>query len=76
MVRQGKLGEGLLLLSKAVATYPNVPEIRYHFAVALMRAGNTAEAQSELTKALKPGAKFSGDADARALSEQLKARRK
>lgn len=75
MVEQNNLPRGLELLQKALAKAPDMPEVRYHLAVALARSGDKAGAKSELERVLKSGIKFSGEKEARALLEQLKAAR-
>jgi len=67
LVETGDAGRGLTLLQQAVAKAPHIPEIRYHLAVGLHKAGRNAEAKTELKRALDAGADFSEAGNARAL---------
>lgn len=71
LVSQGKLLEGLPVLTKAVSLDGNNPEIRYHLAQALVRAGDTARARSELKVALASGKSFPKLAEAKALMAKI-----
>jgi putative PEP-CTERM system TPR-repeat lipoprotein len=71
LVRQGKTSEGLGFLRNAHLRAPDVPDIRYHMAVALAALGRTADARREVGAALASGIPFDGMEDARALSRKL-----
>ena len=71
LVSQGKLLEGLPVLSKAVSLDGENPEIRFHHAQALAKAGDSARARSELKIVLASGKKFSQLDEARALMNRL-----
>lgn len=71
LVGQGKLLEGLPLLTKAVSMDGNNPEMRFHLAQALVKAGDNARARSELKIALATGKKFAQLDEARALLARL-----
>jgi len=71
LVQHGKVDKGLELLRDATKEMPNNPEMQYHYAAALAKSGNSAEALPILQKALNgqlpPGAKT----DAEKLLQQL-----
>ena len=71
LVRQGQLDRGTYFLREARLRESANPEIRYHLAVALAKAGRDAEARSELKVGLKEGAAYEGIDDARALQRKL-----
>lgn len=71
LVSQGKLLEGLPVLTKAVSLDGNNPEIRYHLAQALVKAGDTARARTELKVALTSGKTFPKLAEAKALMAKI-----
>jgi len=48
LVQQNKPEKGLALLKEAIKTAPDVASLRYHYAVALARTGNKADAKREL----------------------------
>jgi predicted Zn-dependent protease len=47
------------VFTNLVRRYPEIPSVRYHYAMALLQKGENAKAQSELSKALanKPSSK-------------------
>jgi len=53
LVNQGDARRGLVALRQAVAKLPNEPAIRYHYAVALARAGDKVQARRELDLVVK-----------------------
>ncbi len=67
LVQKGAVDKGLDLLKKAVVMRPGSPEIRYHLAVALSKAGQAAEARRELQDLMALGVSFSEEKEARAL---------
>ncbi len=71
LVEQGKTKRGLELLQKAAAGAPQVPEIRYHLAVAFAKSGNKAKARKELENLLQGEAKFAQREAAEQLLKQL-----
>lgn len=71
LVRQGKPTEGLGYLRNAHLRAPDVPDIRFHMAVALAALGRTADARREVSAALASGIPFDGMDEARALSRKL-----
>jgi len=50
---------------------PHLPEIRYHMAVALEKAGRRDEARKELERLLRDEKDFAQAGDARALLDKL-----
>jgi putative PEP-CTERM system TPR-repeat lipoprotein len=73
LVLAGRVDDGLAMLRNAKLRAPNVPEIRYHLAVALNAKGQTEAAKKELRAALQTGHAFDGRVDAEALSAKLSA---
>jgi putative PEP-CTERM system TPR-repeat lipoprotein len=71
LVQNGDINRGLVLLQEAAVKAPHIPEIRYHVAVALARAGRHDESLKVLNRLLKTGKEFQGVDDARKLREQL-----
>jgi putative PEP-CTERM system TPR-repeat lipoprotein len=71
LVQNGELNRGLVLLQEARLQAPHNPEIHYHLAVALHRAGRSDEAREELERLLETGQAFPGIDQARALQAQL-----
>ncbi len=67
----GRTEEALLLLEKAAAKAPLMPEIRYHLAVAQSRSGRKAAAKSTLQELLASGAAFDERPEAEALYRSL-----
>ena len=71
LVDQGHTARGIEFLRKAVATAPNMPTISYHYAVALVRSGNKAQAKKVLEKTLSAGESFPEREAAKALIKEL-----
>jgi tetratricopeptide (TPR) repeat protein len=71
LLQDGEINRGLILLQEAAVKAPHLPEIRYHVAVALAKAGRRDEARKLLDRLLKPGTRFQGIEDARKLRGQL-----
>ena len=72
LLNLGDTDNGLRYLREARARAANVPEIRYHLAVALQRLGRNKEALIELNEAFKITQEFDGKADALKLQTELK----
>jgi putative PEP-CTERM system TPR-repeat lipoprotein len=70
LVQQGDLARGVPLLEKAHTRAKNSPEIQYHYAAALMKAGNKAKAKPLLEQLVK-GKPFPQLEDAKRLLAQL-----
>ncbi len=71
LVAQNDIKGGLDLLQKAVSLDSAAPTIHYHYAVALVKAGDKVKARQELKQLLDSGSKFSGIDEAKALLGQL-----
>ncbi|MCC7487790.1 MAG: PEP-CTERM system TPR-repeat protein PrsT [Burkholderiales bacterium] len=71
LVNRGKLHEGIQMLLKAVSLETSNPEIRYHLAKALIKAGDRARARLELKAALGGSGAFPEAEEARALLASL-----
>jgi len=71
LVQSGDTNRGLILLQEAAVKAPHIPEISYHMAVGLAKAGRRAESRKVLDRLLKTGGSFQGVDDARKLREQL-----
>ena len=71
LIQNGKVELGLIALEQAVSGLPNSPDIRYHLAVALAKAGDKAAAKQELSQALKTDKAFSERSSAEALQKKL-----
>lgn len=69
----GQAGRGLPYLRKALAAQPDNPDIRWHLAVSLQRAGDNAGAMAELDRLLTSRVAFAQQAEARKLLDQLRA---
>jgi len=70
-VHEDDVSLGITLLRNALARSANTPEIRYHYAVALHRNGQSKTAVKELRSLLAEGSSFDDIDAARALYEQL-----
>lgn len=71
LVQKGELERGLQLLREAVRQTPNVPDVRYHLAVALARSGAKDEARKTLTELIGSGKSFADIEKAKELLQQL-----
>ncbi len=72
LVEYGKLDRGLALLARAAKIAPDNPEIGYHYAAALSKAGRGAEARTILTGVLDNSGKFAARGDAESLLSTLR----
>jgi predicted Zn-dependent protease len=72
LVNRGEVGRALPLLETARQALPDRPEVRYHFATALAKAGRPAEAREELVALLNEVESFPQRADAEALLQTLR----
>jgi thioredoxin-like negative regulator of GroEL len=71
-VGQGEAGGAIAYLSAANLAAPRDPDIQYHLAVALHRAGRPADAQAMLETLLGSGVSFTDRAEAQKLLHELK----
>lgn len=69
--QEGQARRGLDLLRKAIAKAPGQATMRYHYAVALAKTGDTSQARNELERLLKDGRVFPEVEAARALYKSL-----
>lgn len=72
LLAEGANDTALTLLRQAATDLPGDPRVQYHFAVALQRTGQKAEAVRILTAVAEHTATFDEKAEARKLLEQLK----
>jgi putative PEP-CTERM system TPR-repeat lipoprotein len=71
LVQKGDTARAVELLRKAVSAEPKAPEIRYHLAAALAKAGDKAGARKEVEQSLASEQPFAAKNDAAALLRQL-----
>lgn len=71
LVEDGNTSRGVPLLQKASALAPQAPEVRYHFAVGLLKSGDKVAARKELEQLVASGKNFSRLEDAKILLKQL-----
>jgi putative PEP-CTERM system TPR-repeat lipoprotein len=71
LVKQGKNEQGIPLIQKALAKYPESPVIRYHLAYALAATGDKVQAKSEIRKVLDTKNDFSERTAAMELAKSL-----
>ena len=72
LVQNGETNRGLVLLQEAATKAPHLPDIRYHMAAALEKAGRREEARKELDRLLKSSKTFDERDNAEALRDQLR----
>lgn len=71
LLKQNKTGRAVSLLEKAAAQRNDLPEIRYHLAVALAQSGDKLRARREIEAALASNIPFAQMAEAKAYLSQL-----
>jgi putative PEP-CTERM system TPR-repeat lipoprotein len=71
LVQTGKIESGLIPLEQAASNLPDNPDIRYHLAAALAKAGDKDRAKKELSSILQSDRQFSERAAALALQKEL-----
>ena len=71
LVQQGQVEKGRAMLLNAMEKLSQVPEVRYHYGVALMKSGKKEEARQILSKLLEDGTPFEGRDEAKALLNQI-----
>jgi putative PEP-CTERM system TPR-repeat lipoprotein len=67
LVQQGQLDKGRHQLKQAMKKLSGVPEVRYHYAVALLKSGEEKEARLMLGKLLEESRSFEGRDEAERL---------
>ena len=67
LVQQGQVDEGRQILEQVIKVLPGVPEVQYHYAVALMKSGEKLKARKILINLLANGQSFEGRDEAQAL---------
>ncbi|MCK4705527.1 MAG: PEP-CTERM system TPR-repeat protein PrsT [Gammaproteobacteria bacterium] len=60
LVQQGQADKGLHLLEQARKALSGIPEVQYHYAIALLRSGEEMKARQILKKLLESGKLFEG----------------
>ena len=71
LVQHGDTNRGLVLLQEATTKAPHLPDIRYHMAAALAKAGRPEEARQVLDRLLKSDKAFPERDQAEVLRKQL-----
>ena len=69
-MQQGQVDKGRGLLKQAMQKLPDVPEVQYHYAVALLKSGEKTEARKLLNQLLQSEGSFAGREDIPALLEE------
>lgn len=72
LFQDGQNDAALIKLRDARLRAPRNPEVRYHLAAALVKAGKPTEAREELTSALRDSPNFESQSAAKALLDTLK----
>ena len=66
-MQQGQVAKGKRILEQVMKSLPEVPEVQYHYAVALLKSGEEKEARKILGRLLEETRSFEG----REAAEQL-----
>lgn len=67
LVQQGNVKKGLPILKRAMRSLSDVPEVQYHYAVALLKSGDEKDAQIILRKLFEDDQPFIGRDEAKIL---------
>jgi len=70
LVQHGQADKGRRLLKQAMEKLSEVSEVRYHYAVALLKSGEKTEAHQRLNKLLQSEDSFEGKQDIKALLDE------
>jgi Flp pilus assembly protein TadD len=71
LIEQGNTARGLPLLRKAVSLAPDMPDIRYHLALGLIKVNDKASARKELEQLVRSSKNFADIGEARALLKEI-----
>jgi putative PEP-CTERM system TPR-repeat lipoprotein len=71
LIEQGNTARGLPLLRKAVSLAPDMPDIRYHLALGLIKVNDKASARKELEQLVGSSKNFADIGEARALLKEI-----
>src|SRR5690606_92552 len=72
LVQAGELEKGMPLLKRASSLSPKSPDIRFHYASGLAKAGDTLNAKEELERLLMDFPKFSQNDEVMKLLSELR----
>ena len=71
LLKSGDAAASVPVFEKVVAQSPEAPVARYHLGLAQFQTGSSAQARSNLTKAVNSGSKFAGLDDAKATLDKI-----
>lgn len=71
LVNTGQTQRGLEMIRKALAKVPDSPELHWHLAAGYAKAGDKANARTELTRLLERGVAFPQEAEAKRMLQGL-----
>ncbi|MGN6702614.1 MAG: XrtA/PEP-CTERM system TPR-repeat protein PrsT [Burkholderiaceae bacterium] len=71
LVEKGEIAKGVALLQQAASSAPKVPDIRFHLAQGLIKAGDKTRAKAELQELIASNPAYSRAADAKAMLRSL-----
>ncbi len=72
LYKRGEYADAVTALQKAVDKAPHAPVLLYHLAMAQLKSGARDSARTNLDQALKSGAAFAGNDEAKRTLEELK----
>ena len=72
LIERGNTARGLPLLRKASSLAPDMPDIRYHLALGLIKANDKDSARKELEQLVRTGKNFADMDEARVLLKQMR----